>query len=156
MGTLGVEMKEVLPWLIRCWACVAGTRDFFSAFAAHVSPVNKFLYLTVHKLSRQPCWAACLSIICVSGNNIQYFKTESWNYSSTRDYNSVAIFPVSNMCWEAERIEYYIRCSSTFPRNLSEHMDRQARTGDTVLETTGRIQNTAVVAGRRRSKDDGK
>jgi hypothetical protein len=44
-----------------------------------------------------------------------------------------------------------------FPRKLSNHMDRQAaRTGDIVLvkgrEMTGRIPNTAVVAGGRKVK----
>ncbi len=57
-----------------------------------------------------------------------------------------------------ERIE---RSSSFWPpRNLSHHMDRQARTGDIVLvksrEMTGREPNTAVVAEGRRCKDDRK
>jgi hypothetical protein len=43
-------------------------------------------------------------------------------------------------------------CSSSFwiPRNLSNHMDWQARSGDTVLVKSG----WAVVAGGRRGKDD--
>ncbi len=46
------------------------------------------------------------------------------------------------------------------PRNLSNHMVRQARNGDTLLaksrEMTGRTQNTAVVTGGRTGKDDRK
>ncbi len=60
------------------------------------------------------------------------------------------------------REDWILRCprSSSFwvPRNLSHHMDRQARTGDTVFvksrEMTGRKPNTAVVAGGRRVEDD--
>ncbi len=52
--------------------------------------------------------------------------------------------------------------SSSFwlPRNLAYHMDRQARTSNTVSaksrEMTGRSLNPALVAGRRRGKDDRK
>ncbi len=44
-----VQMKEVLPWLIR-WALHActGTRDFWSALAALVGPVQNIFFLTVH------------------------------------------------------------------------------------------------------------
>jgi hypothetical protein len=38
MGTQGVHMKGVLPWLVRC-ARRAGTRDFFPALVALVGPI---------------------------------------------------------------------------------------------------------------------
>jgi hypothetical protein len=44
MGTQSVQKKGVLPWLVRC-ACRAGTRDFFSALAALVSPVQNIIFL---------------------------------------------------------------------------------------------------------------
>jgi hypothetical protein len=47
MGTQRVQMKGVLPWLVR-WACRAGTRDFCPAFAAPVCPVQNIFFLTVH------------------------------------------------------------------------------------------------------------
>ncbi len=40
-------MKEVLPWLVR-WACRAGTRDFYPALAALISPVQRNFFLTIH------------------------------------------------------------------------------------------------------------
>jgi hypothetical protein len=40
-------MKEVLPWMVR-WACRADKRDFCSALAALVSPVQNILFLIVH------------------------------------------------------------------------------------------------------------
>ncbi len=39
MGTQGLQMKGVLPWLV-CWACLAGSRDFCSSLAALVGPVK--------------------------------------------------------------------------------------------------------------------
>ncbi len=47
MGTQKVQMKGVFPWLVR-WACRAGTRDFCSALAALVSPVQNIFFLAVH------------------------------------------------------------------------------------------------------------
>jgi hypothetical protein len=47
MGTQSVQMKGVLPWLIR-WACRAGPRDFCPALAALVGPVRNIFFLTVH------------------------------------------------------------------------------------------------------------
>ncbi len=35
------------PWLVR-WACRAGTRDFSSALAALIGPVQNIFFLTVH------------------------------------------------------------------------------------------------------------
>jgi hypothetical protein len=40
-------MKGVLPWLVH-WACHAGTRDFCSALAALVGPVQNNFFFTVH------------------------------------------------------------------------------------------------------------
>jgi hypothetical protein len=40
-------MIRVLSWLI-LWACRAGTRDFCSALAALVGPVQNIFFLTVH------------------------------------------------------------------------------------------------------------
>jgi hypothetical protein len=79
MGTHRVQMKRVLPWLL-CWACRAGTRNFFPALAALVSPVQSIFYLAVHnisihlppstsKLGRQPRRVACL-LVCVSGLDV--------------------------------------------------------------------------------------
>jgi hypothetical protein len=47
MGTQRVQIKGVLPWLIR-WAWHPGTRDFCSAFAAFVGPVQNIFLLIVH------------------------------------------------------------------------------------------------------------
>ncbi len=43
IGTLGVQMQEVLPWLVR-WALRAGMRDFCPALAALVGPVQKIFF----------------------------------------------------------------------------------------------------------------
>jgi hypothetical protein len=40
-------MKGVLPWLV-LWARCAGPRDFSSALAALVGPVQNIIFLTVH------------------------------------------------------------------------------------------------------------
>ncbi len=37
-GTYGIQMKGVLPWLVR-WARRAGTRDFYPGLDALISPV---------------------------------------------------------------------------------------------------------------------
>jgi hypothetical protein len=50
MGTYGVQIKGVLPWLVR-WARRAGTRDFYIALAALVSPVQNMFFLTVHQFN---------------------------------------------------------------------------------------------------------
>ncbi len=48
MGTQRVQMKVLLPWLVR-WACRAGTRDFvLHALAVLVGPVQNIFFLTVH------------------------------------------------------------------------------------------------------------
>jgi hypothetical protein len=43
MGTKRVQMKAVLPWLVQ-WALCAGTRDFYLALAALVSPVQNIYF----------------------------------------------------------------------------------------------------------------
>ncbi len=47
METQRVQMKGVIPWLVR-WACHAGTRDFCPAPAALVGPVQNIFSLTIH------------------------------------------------------------------------------------------------------------
>ena len=47
MGTYGVQMKGVLPWLVRL-ACRASTRDFYLALIALVSPVQNIIFLISH------------------------------------------------------------------------------------------------------------
>jgi hypothetical protein len=49
MGTQRVQMKEVLPWMVRC-ACRADTRDFCSGLAVLVGPVqNIFSFPNAHE-----------------------------------------------------------------------------------------------------------
>jgi hypothetical protein len=50
MGTQRGQIKVVLSWLV-CRACSAGTRDFYSALAALVGPVQNIFFLTVHYFS---------------------------------------------------------------------------------------------------------
>jgi hypothetical protein len=65
MGTQRVQMKGVLSRLVR-WACRAGTRDFCSALAALVGPVQIIFFLTilcfnsVVPIAQQAGWAALL------------------------------------------------------------------------------------------------
>jgi hypothetical protein len=47
MGTQRVQMKGVLPWLVR-WARHAGTKYFCPALAALVGPVGNNFFLIVH------------------------------------------------------------------------------------------------------------
>ncbi len=61
MGSYGVQMKGVLPWLVRR-ALRAGTRDFFPALASLVSPVeniffpHRTLFQFVYPMTQQPGW----------------------------------------------------------------------------------------------------
>jgi hypothetical protein len=70
-GTLGVQMKGVLPWLV-CWARHADYNRLLSCIAC--SSQYKILFSSSHtfslyqsplpsNLGRQSCWVACL---CVS------------------------------------------------------------------------------------------
>ncbi len=50
MGTQRVQMKEILHWLVH-WALQslhAGTRDFYPALTALVSPVQNIFFIAVH------------------------------------------------------------------------------------------------------------
>ncbi len=47
IGTQRVQLKRVLPWVVH-WACRAVTRDFCSALAVLVGPVQNIFFLTVH------------------------------------------------------------------------------------------------------------
>ncbi len=47
MGTQGVQIKGVLPWLVR-WAPRASTRDFCPVLASLVGPVQNICFLSVH------------------------------------------------------------------------------------------------------------
>ncbi len=79
-GTQRGLIIGVLSWLVR-WACRAGTREFCSALAVLVGPVQNIIFFTVHysisipfsplpsKLGRQPCWVACL-FVCVSARTL--------------------------------------------------------------------------------------
>jgi hypothetical protein len=48
MGTQRVQMKGVPLCMVVRWARRAGTRDFYPALAALVSPVQNIFFLTVH------------------------------------------------------------------------------------------------------------
>jgi hypothetical protein len=64
-------MKGVLPWLVR-WARRAGTRNFYLALAALVSPVQNIFFLTVHNfnlcvpIAQQAGKAVMLGRLCLS------------------------------------------------------------------------------------------
>jgi hypothetical protein len=47
MGTQRILIKGVLPWFVY-WTRRAGTKDFCSALAALVSPVQNICFLIVH------------------------------------------------------------------------------------------------------------
>jgi hypothetical protein len=47
MVTQRVQIKGVLPWLVR-WACRSGTIHFCSAFAALFGPGQYNFFLTIH------------------------------------------------------------------------------------------------------------
>jgi hypothetical protein len=71
-------MKGVLPWLVR-GACCAGQKDFCSALAALVGPVQNIIFLAVHyftsfvpiaQQARQAVMPRRLSPICVLGDTL--------------------------------------------------------------------------------------
>ncbi len=76
MGTQRVQMKGVLPWLV-CWARRAGTRDFYPALAALVSPIQNILFSSPYTISiyvspsHSDLGRPPLSECVVSGANIQ-------------------------------------------------------------------------------------
>ncbi len=65
--------NERSSFLVVRWACRAGTRDFCSALAAPVGPVQNIFVVTVHyfkspspiKLGRQPCCVASSYSVCL-------------------------------------------------------------------------------------------
>jgi hypothetical protein len=87
MGTQRVQMKVVLPWLVRT-ACRAGTRAFISALTAVVGPMHNIFFLALYyfnsfvpppsKLGRQSCRVACL-LVCVSGIEPDFYVTVLFN-----------------------------------------------------------------------------
>jgi len=50
MGTQEVQLKWILPWLVR-WARRASTRDFCPALVAEVGAVQNIIFLNVHYFS---------------------------------------------------------------------------------------------------------
>jgi hypothetical protein len=68
-----MKNERVLSWLV-LWACRAGTRDFRSAWAAQVSPVQNIFFLTIHyfkffvPIAQQAGQAAVSDVVCLSGN----------------------------------------------------------------------------------------
>jgi len=88
MGTQRVQMEWVLTWLVR-WAFRAGTRDFYSALAAMVSPIQNILFLTLDYIFQFMCshrpatWAGS----CV-GPPVSVYKqaaTDMQAFQLTRD-----------------------------------------------------------------------
>ncbi len=83
MVTQRVEMKGVLPWLVR-WACPAGTWDFCPALASLVGLVQTIFSspytisiswsLSPSKLGRQLCWVACLLVSVSGADRHKYFR----------------------------------------------------------------------------------
>ncbi len=65
MGTYGVQMKQVLSWLVR-WTRRASTKDFCPTLAALVNPGQNIIFLTAHfftlliPLAQQPEQAGVL------------------------------------------------------------------------------------------------
>jgi hypothetical protein len=67
MGPSGVQMKEVLPWLVR-WARRAGRRDFYPSFAfldsqvlnnfSSLDTISLFVFLLPSNLGRHSCRVA--------------------------------------------------------------------------------------------------
>ncbi len=57
--------ERVLPWLVR-WACRAGTRDFCSALAALVGPVQNFYFSSFVPVAQQAGQEAVLGRLSLS------------------------------------------------------------------------------------------
>ncbi len=95
MGTCGVQMKRVFPWLVG-WARRASTWDFNPALAALISPVQNIfsspctisLYVSPSpsNLGRQSGRVAYL-LICVSG----FIIRGRWLYSNKKQANDLSI-----------------------------------------------------------------
>ena len=71
MDTQRGQMKGVLSWLV-LWACRVGTRDFCSALAALVGPVQNMFFITIHyynsfvPIAQQAGQAAVLGRLSIS------------------------------------------------------------------------------------------
>ncbi len=76
-------MKGVLPWLVRL-ACRVGTRDFCSALAAVVGPVQNILFHTVHYFNffvpsaQQAGQAAVLGRLSFTKDRLVQEEAEGW------------------------------------------------------------------------------
>ncbi len=98
MGTQRVQIKGILPWLVR-WACRAGTRDFWYCLGCSSRPSTKLVFSSMYtisiplspspsKLGRQPCWVACLSSMCLcdypmyisSSFMVSYISISNWTF----------------------------------------------------------------------------
>ncbi len=84
MGTQRVQMKGILPWLVR-WALHAGTRDFFLSFLGCSSPPStkyffprRALFISI-QLSPSPTKLGRLPLTCLSGRNL-YLLTVKMRY----------------------------------------------------------------------------
>jgi len=99
METESVQIIGALPWLV-CYACRASMRDFCSALAALVNPVQILFFLTVHFFPflcphRPESWAGsrdCVSdtddVLTITICYNKVFKTQiSASYS---DHGSLA------------------------------------------------------------------
>jgi hypothetical protein len=68
MGTQRVQIKGILPWLVR-WACryCLGCSSWPCAkyFFSSIDTISIPMSPSPSRLGRQPCWVACLSV-CVS------------------------------------------------------------------------------------------
>jgi hypothetical protein len=71
MGTYGVQMKGVLPYLVH-WARRAGTKDFYPALSALVRSVQNICFLAAHfftlcvPIAHQPGQAVVLGRLSLS------------------------------------------------------------------------------------------
>jgi hypothetical protein len=65
MGSQRIRMKEALSCLVR-WACSAGTREFCSALAALVGPVQNIFFSSFVPISQQADQAAVLGHLSLS------------------------------------------------------------------------------------------
>jgi hypothetical protein len=69
-------MNGNLPWLV-CWACRAGTRDFCSAMAALLCPVQNIFFITEHYFN------SCVPIALQAGQAVVLGRCVSGAYTTT-------------------------------------------------------------------------
>jgi hypothetical protein len=88
----------VLPWLVRLARC-AGTRDFYPALAALVSPVQNIFFLTIHYFNICILIAQQLGQAVVQGRlSLNVCQVRAVNHTDSRNLNLThihysAIFP---------------------------------------------------------------